>query len=79
MGCMEESLQEMKKAEANAMIYGNADENEVVKNSLAHLEHEIENGDDGGVKEALLFFVLLITIIKRSSKTILPHLCKYRP
>ena len=78
MGWMKESLEEMKIANANAMICGNVDENEVVKSSLAQLEHEIENGDDGGIKEALLFFALLITIIKRSSKTILPHLCKYR-
>jgi tetratricopeptide (TPR) repeat protein len=79
MGWMKKSLEEMKIANAKAMIYGSPEEKEVVGSSLAHLEHEIENGDDGGIKEALLFFVLLITIIKRSSKTILPHLCKYRP
>ena len=79
MGWMKESLEEMKRANAYAKVYGNLEEKEIVSSSLAHLEHEIENGDDGGIKEALLFFVLLITIIKRSSKTILPHLCKYRP
>jgi len=79
MGWMKESLEEMKRANASAKVYGNPEEKEIVKSSLAHLEHEIENGDDSGIKEVLLFFVLLITIIKRSSKTILPHLCKYRP
>jgi hypothetical protein len=48
------------------MVYGNADENEVVKSSLVHLEQEIENGGAVGIKEALLFFVLLITIINQS-------------
>jgi hypothetical protein len=61
---MKESLEEMKIAEANAMIYGNADENEVVKSSLAHLKQEIENGDEDGCKKAFLFFVLLILINK---------------
>ena len=71
MGWLKESLEEMKRAEANAMIYGNADENEVVKSSLAHLEHEIENGDDGGIKEALLFFALLIeTVPKKPINTL---------
>lgn len=79
MGWMKESLEEMEIAKAKAMIYGNPEEKEIIGSSLVHLEHEIENGDEGGIKEALLFFALLITIIKRSSKTILPHLCKYRP
>jgi tetratricopeptide (TPR) repeat protein len=64
MGWMKESLEEMKRTEANAMIYGNADENEVVKSSLAHLEKEIENGDEDTSKETLLFLILLIVINK---------------
>ncbi len=79
MGWMKEALEEMRRARVYSIIYGNPEEKEIIGSSLAHLEHEIENGDDGGIKEILLFFVLLITIIKRSSKTILPHLCKYRP
>lgn len=79
LGWMTESLEEMKTAHAKAMAFGNSSEKEIVKSSLAHLEHEIENGDEDGSKDALLFLVLLIAIIKKSSKTILPHLYKYRP
>jgi hypothetical protein len=52
------------------MIYGNPEEKEVVKSSLVNLEQEIENGDEDGSNGALLFFILLISIIKRlKSKT----------
>jgi Tfp pilus assembly protein PilF len=40
-GWMKESLEEMKRTNAKAMIYGNTNEKEVIKNSLARLEHEI--------------------------------------
>jgi hypothetical protein len=63
MGWMKESLEEMKKAKAKAMIYGNPEEKEVVKSSLVNLEEEMENGDEDGSKDALLFFILLISII----------------
>jgi tetratricopeptide (TPR) repeat protein len=65
LGWMKESLEEMKIANAKAMIYGNPEEKEVVKNSLVNLEQEIENEDDDGSQDALLFFILLISIIKR--------------
>jgi tetratricopeptide (TPR) repeat protein len=64
LGWMKESLEEMKIANAKAMIYGNPKEKEVVKSSLVNLEQEIENEDEGGSKDALLFFVLLIVINK---------------
>jgi len=70
MGWMKESLEEMKIANAKAVIYGNSEEKEIVKSSLSNLEEEMENGDDDGSKDALLFFILLISIIKRlKSKT----------
>jgi tetratricopeptide (TPR) repeat protein len=70
LGWMKESLEEMKIANAKAMIYGNPEEKEVVKSSLSNLEEEIENGDEDGSQDALLFFILLISIIKRlKSKT----------
>jgi hypothetical protein len=53
----------MKIANAKAMIYGNTNEKEIIKNSLINLEQEIENGD--GPNDALLFFILLTTMIKR--------------
>jgi tetratricopeptide (TPR) repeat protein len=65
MGWMKESLEEMKIANAKAMIYGNPKEKEVVRNSLALLKEEIENEDEDGSKDALLFFILLTTMIKR--------------
>jgi tetratricopeptide (TPR) repeat protein len=64
LGWMDESLEEMKIACTKAMIYGNPEEKEVVISSLAHLEHEIENGDEDGSKDALLFLILLIVINK---------------
>ena len=73
MRWMKEALEEMKRAEANAMIYGNADENEVVKNSLANLEKEIENGDnEGGKATFLLLFLLMMIIIRRKLKVSSP-------
>jgi hypothetical protein len=63
MGWMKESLEEMKKAKAKAMAYGNTEERKVVISSLAHLEQEIENED--GSNESLLFLILLIGIIRR--------------
>jgi len=69
MGWLKESLEEMKIAKANAMICGNADENEVVKSSLAHLEKEIENGDNEGAKGTfLLLFLLLMINMRRKLK-----------
>jgi len=79
LGWMKESLEEMKIANAKAMIYGNTNEKEVVKSSLVNLEQEIENEDEDGSKDALLFFILLIAVIKKSSKATLLHLYKCRP
>ena len=64
LGWMKESLEEMKIANAKAMIYGNPKEKEIVCGSLANLECEIENGDENGSKETLLFLILLIVINK---------------
>jgi tetratricopeptide (TPR) repeat protein len=64
LGWMKESLEEMKRAEAKAMLYGNTEERKVVISSLAHLEYEIENGDEDGTKETLLFLLLLLLINK---------------
>jgi tetratricopeptide (TPR) repeat protein len=65
MGWMTESLEEMKIARAKAMVYGNSEEKEVIKNSLANLEQEIENGDEGGSRDSFLYLILLLTIIKK--------------
>jgi hypothetical protein len=67
MGWMKEALEEMKIAEANAVVYGNADENEVVESSLAYLQQEIENGGENGSKDIFLFVVLLIMVYKRKN------------
>jgi len=66
MEWMKESLEEMKIANAKAMIYGNTNEKEVVKSSLSNLEEEMENGNEDGSKDALLFFILLISIMMQS-------------
>jgi hypothetical protein len=71
LGWMKESLEMMRKANEKAMVYGNPKEREVITSSLAHLEHEIENGDEDGSKDALLFLILLI-VINRGRKVKLP-------
>ena len=71
MGWMKEALQEMKRAETSAMIYGDADENEVVKNSLAHLGKEIENGDNERAKGTFLLLFLLMMINTRRKLKVL--------
>jgi hypothetical protein len=72
---MKESFEEMKIAHSKAMIYGNPKEKEVVISSLAHLEREIENGDEDGSKDAFLFLILLI-VINRGRKVKLGKLLK---
>ena len=64
MGWMKESLEEMKIAHTKAMIYGNCEEKEIVKNSLTNLEEEIQNGDEEGNRNVFLLFVLLMMIQK---------------
>ena len=64
LGWMKEFLEEMKIANAKAMIYGNPEEKEVIKSSLMNLEQEIENGEEDESKDALLFLILLIVTIK---------------
>jgi tetratricopeptide (TPR) repeat protein len=75
LGWMKESFEEMKIAHSKAMIYGNPKEKEVVISSLAHLEHEIENGDEDGSKGALLFLILLI-VLNRGRKVKVGKLLK---
>lgn len=65
-GWLKESLEEMKKAHEYAVIWGNAEEKEIVKSSLGHIEEEIEDGDEDGTKETFLLLILLATVMKRS-------------
>ena len=65
-GWLRESLEEMRKANEYAATYGNAEEKEIIKSSLGHIEEEVQDGDEDGTKETFLLFVLLATIIKRS-------------
>jgi tetratricopeptide (TPR) repeat protein len=65
LGWMKESLEMMRKANAKAYVYGNPKEREVITSSLAHLEHEIENGSEDGSDKSFLFLILLIEIIKK--------------
>lgn len=61
-GWLRESLEEMRMANACTAHYGNPDEKEIVKISLSHLEHEIEDGEDYGAKSIFLFLLLMITL-----------------
>ncbi|NWG03602.1 MAG: tetratricopeptide repeat protein [Syntrophaceae bacterium] len=65
-GWLRESLEEMRKANEYAATYGNAEEKEIVKSSLGHIEEEIQEGDEDGTKEAFLLLILLATVLKRS-------------
>jgi tetratricopeptide (TPR) repeat protein len=65
-GWLRESLEEMRKANQYAAVFGNVEEKEIVESSLAHIEEEIQEGDDDGTKEALLLLILLATVLKRS-------------
>lgn len=65
-GWLRESLEEMRKANEYAATYGNAEEKEIVKSSLGHIEEEIEERDEDGTKEAFLLLILLATVLKRS-------------
>ena len=65
-GWLIESLQEMRKASEQATIYGNAEEREIVKASLNHIEEEIQEGDEDGAKKTFLLFILLAIVMKRS-------------
>ena len=67
MGWMKESLEEMKIARTKAMIYGNCEEKQIVKNSLTNLEEEMQNGDEDGNRNVFLLFVLLMMIQKRKN------------
>ena len=64
-GWLKESLEEMTKANEYAATYGNAEEKEIVKSSLGHIEEEIQDGDEDGTKETFLLLILLATIMKR--------------
>jgi pentatricopeptide repeat protein len=63
---LKESLEEMRKANGYAAIFGNTEEKEIVKSSLGHIEEEIQEGDEGGIKEAFLLTILLAIVLKRS-------------
>jgi tetratricopeptide (TPR) repeat protein len=65
-GWLKESLEEMRRANEYAVSYGNAEEKEIVKSSLGHIEEEIQDGDEDGTKETFLLLILLVTAMKRS-------------
>ena len=65
-GWLKEPLQEMRKANEYAAILGNAEEKEIIKSSLGHIEEEIQEGDEDGANAAFLLIILLATVMKRS-------------
>jgi tetratricopeptide (TPR) repeat protein len=65
-GWLRESLEEMRKANEYAATYGNAEEKEIIKSSLGHIEEEIQGGDEEGTKETFLLLILLAAVLKRS-------------
>jgi Flp pilus assembly protein TadD len=64
-GWLRESLIEMTIANDYAASYGNSDEKEVVRNSLAHLKAELESGDDDSM-EVISLLMLLAVATRRS-------------
>jgi tetratricopeptide (TPR) repeat protein len=65
-GWLKESFEEIKRANKYAALYANAEEKEIVKSSLGHIEEEIQEGDEDGIKETFFLLILLTTIMKRS-------------
>jgi tetratricopeptide (TPR) repeat protein len=65
-GWLKESFEEMKMANQYAIIHGNAEEKEIVRSSLGHIEKEIQDGDEDGTKETFFLLILLATVMKRS-------------
>lgn len=64
-GWLKESLEEMRRANEYAASYGNAEEKEIIKTSLNHIEEEIQDGHEDGTKETFLLLILLASVIKR--------------
>ena len=56
----------MRRANEYAAVFGNAEEKEIVKSSLGHIEEEIQEGDEDGTKETFLLLILLAAVLKRS-------------
>jgi len=64
----------MRKAYEYAATYGDAEEKEIVRSSLGHIEEEIQDGDEDGARETFLLLILLARVIKRSRlKARKPH------
>jgi tetratricopeptide (TPR) repeat protein len=65
-GWLRESLEEMRMANEYAVTYGNAEEKGIVKSSLGHIEEEVQDGDEDGIKETFLLLILLAAVMKGS-------------
>ena len=64
-GWLRESLEIMRAAKEQAAVHGNQDEKEIVEQSLANLEKEIEEGEEDKFKKGLLLAILLAALKKR--------------
>jgi len=64
-GWLKDSLEIMKAAKEQAVVYGTEEEKEIVEESLADLEKEIEEGEEDKLREGFLLAILLAALKKR--------------
>ncbi len=66
-GWLKDSLQIMKAAKERANLYGTQEEIEIIDQSLADLEKEIEEGEEDKLRKGVLLAILL-AILERKRK-----------
>lgn len=67
-GWLIDSLEIMKAARNQAVVYGTQEEKEIVEESLASLEKEIEEGEKDKLKEGALLAILLAILKGKKEK-----------
>ena len=67
-GWLKDSLDMMKKAKEQSTIHGSPEETEIIDQSLADLEKEIEKGEDDKLRAGVLLAVLLATMKRKKKK-----------
>jgi tetratricopeptide (TPR) repeat protein len=67
-GWVKESLEIMRVAKDQAAVHGTQEEKEIIDQSLANLEKEIEEGEEDKLKESFLLVILLAILEGRKKK-----------
>ena len=67
-GWLKDSLEIMRAAKEQAAVYGNQEEKEIVEESLADLEKEIEEGEEDKLNRSFLLAILLAILERKRKK-----------